>query len=273
MAWLGIWFEHGAGEGGPRSPELLQALAPPIIYPYVHNLTEEEGRRLARARDPGEMSRDGERYRVYYSLAHDGGQGGLDQQGCRVVRWLFENFLPEDVPAGTVTLGDRRSLCSRFSEVPVVVHDDNPARAAAMMNALVLLRFLGAGEDQAIAKVLWHPWSPFRGSPRLAALDYEKRVLDFLHGEIFYPEDVSLFDVLDRNDLKAHREMDVCCRTQLGFISPILEWIDETRPETEAERADLLEKLRNSLRDEARSLRPKPKPGGGKARRKYEFEV
>jgi len=66
-----------------------------------------------------------------------------------------------------------------------VLHAENPARAAAMGNALTLLRFLAASEDQAVAKILIHPWNPFKGSPAEAAAEYEKRVIDFLHGEIF----------------------------------------------------------------------------------------
>jgi hypothetical protein len=275
MAWLGIWFEHGAGEGGPRSPELFQALAPPIVYPFAHTFIEEEGKRLAATRDPGEMKQGGERFRVFYSLAHDGGNGALDAQGCGILKWLFENFLPEEDPPRPDGRPPRKrpSLCSRFSEVPVVVHAEDPTRAAALVNALVILRFLGAREDQAIAKVLLHPWSPFRGSPRLAALDYEKRVLDFLHGEIFYPEDVSLFDILDRNDLRSHREMEACCLSQIGFILPILDWIDECPPKSEAEKADLFGKLRKSIEDEARTYRRRKSRPQEPKRRRYEFEA
>jgi hypothetical protein len=249
MAWLGIWFEHGAGEGGPRRPELLKVLAPPVIYPYAHSFIEDEAKRLGSKRDPGEVVRDGERFRVYYSLAHDGGDGLLDRQGCRIVRWLIEGFAP-----------GAASVTSRFSEVPVVIHAEDAGRAAALVNALVLLRFLGATEDQAIAKIMIHPWSPFRGSPALAAAEYEKRVLEFLHGEIFYPEDVTLFDILGRNDLREHREMEACCLTQIGAIAPLLEWIDECWPKDEAEAADLTAKLRKSLEDEARSLRKMRRP-------------
>ena len=253
MAWLGIWFEYLAGEGGARSPEHFKGLAPPIVYPYVHGFLEDEEKRLLRSPDPGTYLRDGQRFSVYYSLAHDGGQTGLDQQGCRILNWLFRHFA---VDSGS-------TLSARFSEIPMVLHAENPAQAAAMGNALTLLRFLAASEDQAVAKILIHPWSPFRGSPAEAAAEYEKRVIDFLHGEIFYPEDVSVFDVLERRDLKEHRELGNCCLTQIGFIAPLLEWIDECWPTTEAERADLFSKLRNSLADEtkylARKNRPKPR--------------
>jgi hypothetical protein len=124
-----------------------------------------------------------------------------------------------------------------------------------MGNALTLLRFLSASEDQAIAKILLLPWNPLRGSPQLAAEDYERRVIDFLHGETFYPEDVSLFDVLERNDLKNYRDLMPCCLTQIGFIAPLLEWVDECWPKNDDERRDLFAKLRNSLADEARFLR------------------
>jgi hypothetical protein len=245
MPWLGIWFEPLAGDGGARSPERLRGLVPPIVYPYAHNLIAEESRRLSRVRDPSTMLRDGELYTVFYSLAHDSTENGLDQQGCSILQWLFQSF----------ELDSRNAIGARFSEIPVVVHADDAAKAAAMGNALTLLRFLSASEDQAIAKMLIHPWNPLRGSPQLAAADYEKRVLDFLHGEIFYPEDVSMFDILERQDLKAHRELGPCCQLQIGFIGPLLEWIDECWPRTDAERADLTLKLRNSLADEARFLR------------------
>jgi hypothetical protein len=245
MAWSGIWFEHSAGEGGPRSPERFQGLVPPRVYPYTHGFIEDERQRLLRSSDPSRILRDGHHYNVYYSLNHDGGQTGLDQQGCHVLSWLFKNFEVES----------RNTLSARFSEIPVVVHSDDPAKAAAMGNALTLLRFLSASEDQAIAKIFLYPWNPFRGSPDLAAADYEKRVLDFLHGEIFYPEDVSIFDILERNDLRAHRELGPCCLTQIGFILPLLEWIDDCWPETPDERQELQEKLRNSLADEALFLR------------------
>jgi hypothetical protein len=251
MAWLGIWFEHGAGEGGPRRPELLNVLARPVIYPFAHTFIEEEAARLAKARDPGEIRRDGETFRAYYSIAHDGEGGSLERQGCRILRWLFENFLPS---------GPRPSLASRFCEIPIVIHADDPSRAAALANALAILRFLGAGEDQAIAKIMIHPWNPFRGSPSMAAAEYEKRVLEFLHGEIFYPEDVSLFDILGRNDLKSHREMEACCLTQIGFIAPLLEWADECWPQSAGEAADLAGKLKRSLEDEVRHLKRAASP-------------
>ncbi|MBI4605638.1 MAG: hypothetical protein HY721_27040 [Planctomycetes bacterium] len=245
MPWLGIWFEPLAGEGGARSPELLHGLAPPIAYAYPHEFVEEESRRLTRARDPSRVLRDRQVFNVFYSLTHDSTEGGLDQQGCRILQWLFQSFETDS----------RSAIGARFSEIPVVIHADDAAKAAAMGNAVTLLRFLSASEDQAIAKILIHPWSPFRGSPKLAAAEYERRVLDFLHGEIFYPEDVSMFDVLERQDLRAHRELGACCETQIGFVRPLLEWVDECWPQTEAERADLLAKLRNSLADEARYLR------------------
>ncbi len=246
MAWLGIWFEPCAGAGEGRSPELLRGLAEPIVYPYAHSFVEAETERLTRGRDPGRITRGGERFNVYYSLNHDATQTGLDQQGCRILNWLFRNFATDS----------RNALGARFSEIPVVIHSDSPARAAALGNALALLRFLSASEDQAIARILLHPWNPLRGSPRLAAEDYERRVIDFLHGEIFYPDDVTLFDVLERNDLKAHRELGPCCLTQIGFIAPLLEWIDECWPKTESDRADLTAKIRNSLADEARYRPP-----------------
>ena len=261
MAWLGIWFEHGAGAGERRSPEHFQGLVPPIVYPFAHTFIEEESRRLGAARDPGTALRGGERFRVFYSLSHDGGQSALDQQGCRIIRWLLESL----IPAGPC-------LSSRFSEVPVVIHEEDPAKAAALGNALALLRFLGAREDQAIARILIHPWAPLRWAhPRLAAQEHEKRVIEFLHGETFYPEDVDLFDVLERNDLKAHRDLNACCLTQIGFIAPLLEWADECWPRTAAERRDLEAKLRNSLLDEVRTLRKKGAPAKGPKRR-YEFE-
>jgi len=63
---------------------------------------------------------------------------------------------------------------------------------------------------------------------------------------------------------KEHRELGACCLTQIGFIAPLLDWVDECWPSTEAERADLFSKLRNSLADEAKYLarrnRTKPRP-------------
>jgi hypothetical protein len=245
MAWSGIWFEHAAGDGGPRSPERLKGLVTPRVYPYARGFIEDESKRLIRSSDPSQILREEGRFNVYYSLNHDSSQAGLHQQGCHVLNWLFKNFETDS----------RNTLSARFSEIPVVVHSDDPAKAAAMGNALTLLRFLSASEDQAIAKILLYAWNPFRGSPDLAAADYEKRVIDFLHGEIFYPEDISIFDVLERNDLKAHRDLGPCCLTQIGFILPLLEWIDECWPETPTERKELQDKLRNSLADEARFLR------------------
>jgi hypothetical protein len=227
---------------------MLEGLVPPIVYPYAHGFIEEESKRLSRAPDPGRILRDRERFNVYYSLNHDSTQHGLDQQGCRLLQWLFRNFDPEG----------GNTISARFSEIPVVIHAEDPRKAAALANALILLRFLGAAEDQAIARILVWPWNPFRGSPRLAAKEYEKRVLDFLHGEIFYPEDVSLFDILGRNDLKAHRDLEPCCLTQIGFILPLLEWADECWPETPAAEAELKVKLRRSLGDEVKYLRRRP---------------
>ncbi len=249
MPWLGIWFESLAGDGGARSPEMLRGLAPPIVYPYAHGFVEDETKRLMRAPDPARMLRDRERFNVYYSLNHDSLQTGIDQQGCSILHWLFRHF---EVDSGS-------TLSARFSEIPVVIHADNRSRAAAMGNALTLLRFLSASEDQAIAKILLHPWNPMRGSPRLAAEDYENRVLDFLHGKIFYDDDVTMFDVLERHDLRPHRELGACCLTQIGFIAPLLEWIDECWPSTDADRRDLFAKVRNSLADEARFLRKREK--------------
>ncbi len=244
MAWLGIWFDHEARENGPRDPDMFQSLVAPITYPYVHGFIEAETQRLTKGADPGGQWRDDERYDVYYSIAHDGCQTGLDQQGCRILEWLFTNFDQEG----------RSTLSSRFSEIPVVIHAVDPAHAAAMGNALTLLRFLGASEDQAIAKMMIHPWNALNGHPIMAATEYEKRVLEFLHGDVFYPEGISLFHVLARRDLRAHRKLAPCCSAQIGFITPLLEWIDECWPETDAERDDLEGKLRNSLGDEARYL-------------------
>jgi hypothetical protein len=245
VAWLGIWFESLAGAGQSKSPERFRGLCPPLVYPYVHRFLEEESERLRRSLDPARIVHEGQRFNVYYSLDHDGSQTGLDQQGCRILHWLFERF----------ELGSAGSLSARFSEIPVVIHCDDPRKAAAMGNALALLRFLSASPDQAIAKILLQPWNPLRGGPQAAAEEYEKRVIDFLHGEIFYPEEVTIFDVLERADLKPHRDLGPCCLTQIGFIAPLLEWIDECWPQSDAERLGLEEKLRNSLADEARFLR------------------
>ena len=242
MPWLGVWFEPEADKDYSRSPEWFEALAAPVIYPYAHSFIEAENQRLQLSRgDPSSVRRDGERYSVYYSLNHDGGDGGLDRQGCSILQWLFANFARES--------GKKVSL--RFSEIPVVIHDADPSRAAALGNALALLRFLGAGEDQAIAKILLWPWDPRRGGPRRASREYEKTVLAFLKGEIFYPDDVTLFDVLERRDLRSHRGLAPCCETQIGFIRPLLEWIDESWPATPEEGAELQKKLGRSLADEA----------------------
>ncbi|HZN59138.1 MAG TPA: hypothetical protein VFD71_13760 [Planctomycetota bacterium] len=251
MPWLGIWFESLAGEGGARSPEHFRGLAPPVVYPYARNFVEEEGKRLVRSSDPGRLLRDRERFQVYYSLHHDSVETGIDRQGCSILGWLFRHFETDS----------RSTLSARFSEIPIVIHCEDAARAAAMANALALLRFLSASEDQAIAKILVHPWNPFRGSPALAAADYERRVIEFLHGEIFYPEDVTLFDVLGRNDLKAHRTLEPCCLTQIGFVGPLLEWVDECWPQSAAEGVELLAKLRSSLADESRYLRRRERAG------------
>lgn len=249
MPWLGIWFEPLAVDGGARDPQMLKGLAPPIVHAFVHDFVEEESKRLVRTRDPSQILRERERFNVFYSIHHDSTQTGIDQQGCHILNWLFRHFETES----------RSTISSRFSEIPVVIHADNPSRAAAMANALTLLRFLSAGEDQAIAKIMIHPWNPLRGSPRLAAEEYERRVIDFLHGEIYYPEDVTLFDILGRHDLKGHRELNACCLTQIGFIAPLLEWVDECWPTTDEEAHDLTARLRNSLADEARYLRGREK--------------
>jgi len=245
MPWLGIWFESLAVDGGARDPQMLKGLAPPIVHAFAREFIEAESKRLVRTRDPSQVLVDRERFNVYYSLHHDSTQTGVDQQGCRILNWLFQNF----------EVDSRSAIGARFSEIPVVIHADNPARAAAMANALTLLRFLSAGEDQAIARILIHPWNPLRGSPRLAAAEYERRVIEFLHGEIFYGEDVTVFDVLGRHDLKSHRELGACCKTQISFVEPLLEWVDECWPSSEAEARELTAKLRSSLADEARYLR------------------
>ena len=244
MAWQGIWFEHEAAEGGARDPRMFEGLVEPITYPYAHGFIEGETGRLMASKDPSGLRIDGTRYDAYYSLNHDGGQTGLAQQGCRILQWLFQNFDQEG----------RNRLSARFSEIPIVIHAVDPARAAALANALTLLRFLGAAEDQAIAKMMLWPWNPLSGSPKMAALEYEKRVLEFLHGDIFYPEGIRLFDILGRRDLKCHRILDACCKVQIGFVLPLLEWIDECWPETAKEAEELEAKLRNSLGDEARYL-------------------
>ena len=249
MPWLGVWFESLAGEGGPRSPERFRGLVPPMVYPYAHGFVEDETRRLTGTRDPSRIRREGESFRVYYSLDHDSSLTAIDKQGCSILGWLFQHFETDS----------RSTLSARFSEIPVVVHAEDPSKAAAMANALALLRFLSASEDQAIAKVMVHRWPVGRADPTLAAREYEDRVLAFLSGEVFYPEDVTLFDVLERHDLKSHRELGPCCETQIGFVRPLLEWIDECWPGTDAERADLLAGLRSSLADEAQYLRRRRK--------------
>ena len=245
MPWQGIWFEPLAGVGGARSPEMFEGFDPPVVYPYAHNFVNAEDDRLRDSQDPGGVYRDGRRFDVFYSITHDAGQKGVDQQGCRLLRWLFDNFYPESPT----------SIGALFSEIPVVIHEPDPVRAAALGNALTLLRFLGADADQAIAKILLFRWDPMRVSPRLAAQEYERRIFDFLNGEIFYPEDVNVFDILERNDLRAHRTLPACCESQIGFIRPLLEWIDECWPESDAERIELEAKLRNSLADEAKYCR------------------
>jgi len=245
MAWLGIWFEHEAEDGRARSAEYLRGLVRPVVYPYAHSFVEAEEVRLRESADPSRSRVDGEPFNVFYSLSHDGGQTGLEQQGCRVLNWLFENFDPTG----------QNVVSARFNEIPVVIHEHDPIKAAAMGNALTLLRFLGASEDQAIAKILLHPWNPLKGNPRLAAEDYEKRAIAFLHGESFYPEGIDAFDVLARRDLRSNRALPPCCETQIGFMRSLLEWVDECWPETPDERAELTVKLRNSLDDEAKYRR------------------
>ena len=94
MPWQGIWFDHQAREGGARSPEWFQGFDPPVVYPFVHSFVEAEEARLRKSRDPGVIFRDGKPFSAYYSITHDSGENGLDQQGCRIFRWLFENFQP-----------------------------------------------------------------------------------------------------------------------------------------------------------------------------------
>lgn len=243
MPWQGIWFESQARANGDRDPEWLQAFGDAVAYPYPRNFVEAEEDRLRGSTDPSRLLRDGERRSVYYSLCHDGGADGIDQQGCRILRWLFERFNPDGSD----------SISGRFSEIPVVIHEPDPIKAAALGNALTLLRFLAGSDDQAIAKMMLCPWDPRRGSPRIAAQEYEKRVFAFLNeSDLFYPDDIDLFDVLERRDLRAHRSLAPCCQVQIGFILPLLEWIDDCWPKTQDERADLTLKLRNSLGDEAR---------------------
>ena len=84
-----------------------------------------------------------------------------------------------------------------------------------------------------------------------AALEYEKRCVEFLNGDLFYPENVGLFDVLGRMDLKSQRHLEPCCKTQIGFIESLLKWADECWPQTPAEADELEAKMRGSLADEA----------------------
>lgn len=241
MPWQGIWFDPEATEGKSRSPEWFQGFVPPMVYPYPHGFIEGEEARLRGSSEPDRVVRDGEVFNVFYALSHDGSETGLDQQGCSILRWLFQHF----------GKGSSDIVSRRFCEIPVVIHEPNPAKAAALANALVLLRFLDADEDQAIAKILLQPWTPLRGGPRITAQEFEKRALEFLHGELFYPEEVTLFDILERRDLKSHRALAPCCDTQTGFIRSILEWADECWPETEKAGRELASQLRRSLVDEA----------------------
>lgn len=250
MPWLGIWFEHEGLDGGARDPRWFEGLVEPRVYPYARGFIEAETDRLTRTRDPSTVRERGERCSVYYSINHDGGQSGVDQQGCRLARWLFENFLPSG--------GSR--LASAFSETPLVIHAVDPARAAALGNAFTLLRFLSARPDQAVAKILLEPWDPLRIPPERAAKEYERRVIDFLHGEVLYPDEVTLYDVLARKDLRSHRSLAPCCQTQMGFITSILAWIDECWPKTDQERAELTEQIRRSLADEVRYWRKSDDP-------------
>jgi hypothetical protein len=242
MAWLGIWYEHEARQGGPLDPRQFTSLVHPVIYPYAHSFVENETSRLEGTEDPSRTRKGGELHSVYYSLNHDGGQGGLHQQGCSILQWLFQNFEP----------GGNSTISKRFCEIPVIIHAVNPARAAAMANALTLLRFLAREEDQAVAKIMLNPWDPSqRPDNSTAALEYEKRCIEFLNGDIFYPENVSLFDVLGRIDLKSQRSIEPCCKTQIGFIESLLKWADECWPQSQAEAVELETKMRDSLADEA----------------------
>ena len=94
MAWLGIWYEHEARQGGPLDPRQFTSLVHPVIYPYAHSFVENETSRLEGTEDPSRTRKGGELHSVYYSLNHDGGQGGLHQQGCSILQWLFNNFEP-----------------------------------------------------------------------------------------------------------------------------------------------------------------------------------
>ena len=245
MSWLGIWFEHEAREGGPRDPAQFKRLVHPVIYPYAHNFIENETRRLQDVEDPSRAREGGEIHSVYYSLNHDGGQSALDQQGCSILQWLFQNFEP----------GGGNNISSRFCEIPVVIHAVHPARAAALANALTLLRFLARAEDQAVAKIMLTSWDPLRNGSQAAAEEYENRCLEFLKGDIYYPEEVGLFEVLDRRDLKSHRQLEPCCKTQIGFIESLLNWADECWPRSRQEALELEGKMRESLADETAYLR------------------
>ena len=246
MAWQGIWFEPEACVGGSRDPEMLQAFGDAIAYPYPRNFIDAEEARLRSSKDPGRMLAGGERRSVYYSLGHDGAASDIEAHGCRILRWLFERFRPDG--------GD--SVSARFSEIPVVIHEPDAVKAAALGNALTLLRFLAASEDQAIARMMLVRWDPRRGSPQLAAAEYEKRLFSFLNeSDLFYPDDVDVFDVLERQDLRSQRTLHPCCQTQIGFIPPLLEWIDDCWPTSVKERRALESKLRNSLADEAKYVR------------------
>jgi hypothetical protein len=124
-----------------------------------------------------------------------------------------------------------------------------------MANALTLLRFLARAEDQAVAKIMLTSWDPLCKGSQAAAEDYENRCLDFLKGEIYYPEEVGLFEVLDRMDLRSYRQLEPCCKTQIGFIESLLSWADECWPQTQREAQELENKMRESLADEASYLR------------------
>jgi len=74
MAWLGIWFEYLAGEGGARSPEHFKGLAPPHRLPVRARLHRRRGKAPPSVAGPRHVLEGRQRYNVYYSLAHDGGQ-------------------------------------------------------------------------------------------------------------------------------------------------------------------------------------------------------
>ena len=103
-------------------------------------------------------------------------------------------------------------------------------------------------------KILLFRWE-LRGNPQRIAREYEQRIFDFLNGEVYYPDDVDVFDVLGRQDLKSHRALGPCCQSQIGFIRPLLEWIDDCWPQTDEDRRELREKLTNSLCDEVKYCR------------------